>query len=191
MTRARGFRWAPAAVIVAVAAGVGVASVVRDGGVPDPLAIASSAPSFDSLDALIGASDVVVAATVTAVDDGRTITAPDDPDTGIRTRLVRLEPTAVLVGELAGGLVVEEAAALADGDPIVVDGMSELAPGDQAIWFLVAGSGDEMPYYAALNAQARYELRRDAMVPAGDDALSRELAALGPDGLIDAIAESP
>jgi hypothetical protein len=179
-------RWAPAVVLVAAAGVTGLVLLVGEDE-PDPVAVASSAPTFGSLDELVAASDVVVVATVAGVDDGRAITAPDDPDAGIRTRLVELDVSDTLAGESAGVLVVEEASAFADGEPIVVDGMTELGAGALAIWFLVAGGGEAMPYYAAVNGQARFVVVGETLEPSGDDELSRALAAFGPSGLADAI----
>jgi hypothetical protein len=185
MRRSSAIRWAPAAVLVAAAAIAGVAMLGDDE--PGPVEVESSASEFDSLGELIAASDLVVVATVTEVDDGRTITAPDDPDAGIHTRLVRLDVREVLAGETAVAVVVEEAATFADGSPIEVDGMSRLRDGDVAIWFLVAGGSDAMPYFAAVNGQARFVVVGETLEPSGSDELSRALAALGAGGLADAV----
>lgn len=97
--------------------------------------------------------------------------------------------TQILVGEVPDRVVVEEAATLTDGTPIAADGMDELGDGDRAVWFLVAGGNDSMPYFATVNGQARYEVVDDTLEPAGADVLSRQLAALGPDGLTEAIVD--
>ena len=107
----------------------------------------------------MAASDLVVVATVTDVADGRTVTAPDDPTTGIRTRLVELEVSRALIGEPPTPLVVEEPAALLDGRPVVVDGLEPLGEGEQAVWFLVAGEGLSEPYYSVVNSQGRVTTR--------------------------------
>jgi len=181
-------RWAPAVAIVVVA---GVAGVLRLSGddEPDPEAVQSSAAVFETLDDLVAASDLVVVGTITDVADGRTITSPGDPGAGIRTRLVELDVTDALHGDAPDPLVVEEANAFADGAPIVLDGMTELHDGDTAIWFLVAGGSDAMPYYAVVNSQGRFQIMGDSLTASGDDALSLELVALGPDGLAAAITE--
>ena len=179
-------RWAPAVAIVAAAGVTGAVMLIGDDE-PDPVAVESSAPIFRSLDELVAASDLVVLATVAGVDDGRSITAPDDPNAGIRTRLVELGIRDTFAGESSGAVVVEEASAFADGEPIVVDGMTELGVGDVAIWFLVAGGGEAMPYYAAVNGQARFVVVGETLEASRDDELSGALAALGPSGLADAI----
>ena len=65
--------------------------------------------------------------------------------------------------------------------------MSRLRDGDVAIWFLVAGGSDAMPYFAAVNGQARFVVVGETLEPSGNDELSRALAALGADGLADAV----
>jgi hypothetical protein len=120
-----------------------------------PVELASDAPTFTSLAELVAASDLVVVATVTDISDGRTVTAPDDPAAGIRTRLVRLSVARTLVGQAPRPLVVEEPAALIDGTPVVVDGLEPLRIGEQAVWFLVAGDDVSLPYYAVVNSQGR------------------------------------
>ncbi len=149
---------------------------------PDPVELDSDSPTFTSLDELVEASDLVVVATVADVSDGRTVTAPDDPDAGFRTRLVELAVSRALVGEPPTPLVVEEPAELLDGTPVVVDGLEPLDEGDQAVWFLVAGArrGAAVPR----RRQRSGPRRRGAVA---DDPLSQELAALGLDGVIEAV----
>ena len=60
--------------------------------------------------------------------------------------------------------------------------MDPSAEGERAVWFLVASDGEGSPYYALVNAQGRY-----APGSVADDPLSGELAALGFDGVIDAV----
>ena len=166
-------------VVSAVVAIVGLAS---GDDAADPVELDSDAPTYTSLDELVAASDLAVVATVADVSEGRTLTAPDDPGTGFRTRLVELEVSRALIGEPPTPLVVEEPAELLDGTPVVVDGLEPLDVGAQAVWFLVAGDDETLPYHAVVNAQGR-------VTPgaAADDPLSQEMAALGLDGLIDAV----
>lgn len=173
---------------VAIVAGSIIAGLVllnaQDVGRPEPVAVSSSAPTLASLEALVTASDVVVVGTVVDTDAGRTITAPDDPDAGIRTRLVAVDVSQTLVGRPLESLLIEEAASFTDGTPIAVDGMTQLEVGDRAVWFVVSETTDAMPYYAAVNAQGRYELVGATVRPASDDPLSLALADLGADGLV-------
>jgi hypothetical protein len=148
-----------------------------------PIELSSSAVDFATADELFAASDLVVVAPVIGVADGRQLTAPGDPDAAVVTRLLVLDPSDVLAGSAAGDVIVEEPATLGDGTPVVVDGISPLDVGDEAVWFLVAGDGEAMPYYAVTNRQGRYTVVGDALQPASDDPLSTELAALGLEGL--------
>jgi hypothetical protein len=83
------------------------------------------------------------------------VTAGDDPDSGVRTRLYELTVTRALRGEAPRPLVVEEPAELLDGTPVIVDGMDPLPVGEQAVWYLVAGDGPSQPYHAVINSQGR------------------------------------
>ena len=65
---------------------------------------------------------------------------------------------------------------------VVVDGMEPLDESEQGVWCLVAGDGESLPYHAVVNAQGRFTQGAVA-----DDPLSQEMAALGLDGVIDAI----
>ena len=69
-------------------------------------------------------------------------------------------------------MIVEEPAALGDGTPVVVDGIEPLDVGDEAVWFLVAGDAETMPYFALVNRQGRYTIAGDTLQPAADDPLS-------------------
>ena len=170
MTRIRGFRAdrgfraghsltkpsVALAVPILVAAVVAVVGLAAGGGEDrDSVELRSDAPSYSAVDELVAASDLVVVATVADVADGRTVTAPDDPAAGCRTRLLELAVSRRLVGDPPTPLVVEEPAELLDGTPVIVDGMVPLGEGEQAVWFLVAGDDESLPYYAVVNAQGR------------------------------------
>ena len=58
--------------------------------------------------------------------------------------------------------------------------------GDRAVWFLVAGGTDELPYHAVVNAQGRYEVVGDTLRPAASTR-SPELAGLGLEALGEAV----
>jgi len=187
MTLRRLSRWAPAATIVLVAVVVGLVQLVGDDDRPEAMAVESSADLFDSLDDLVAASDFVLVATITDIADGRTITSSDNPAAGIHTRLVELDVYEVLHGDAPDRVVVEEADAFADGTPIAVDGMTELPNGDAAVWFLVAGGSDAMPYYATVNGQGRIRIVGDSLDASGDDPLSQEVASWSPQELAAAV----
>jgi hypothetical protein len=161
---------------------IGVVAVVvalRGGGDGKTIELTSSAPDLGTVEELIAASDLVVAATVAEVADGRQITAPADPQAAVVTRLLVLDVSDVFAGAADGDVIVEEPATLGDGTPVVVDGMPPLDVGDEAVWFLVAGDDEAMPYFAVVNRQGRYTVAGDSLHPASDDPLSSELAALG------------
>jgi len=187
MTLRRLSRWAPAAAIVLVAVVVGLVQLVGDDDRPEAMAVESSADLFDSLDDLVAASDFVLVATITDIADGRTITSSDNPAAGIHSRLVELDVNEVLHGDAPDRVVVEEADAFADGTPIAVDGMNELHNGDAAVWFLVAGGSDAMPYYATVNGQGRIRIVGDSLDASGDDPLSQEVASWSPQELTAAV----
>jgi hypothetical protein len=166
-----------------------VAAVRTDVGEPSAIEIDSSAADHAMVDDLVAASDLVVVASVADVTEGRQMSAPADPDAAILTRLLVLEVSDVLAGSASGDVLVEEPSSLADGTPVVVDGVEPLDVGDEAMWFLVGGDAETMPYFAVVNRQGRYTVTGDTLQPASDDALSRSLAALGLDELSDRVRE--
>ena len=183
-------RWAWLALSVPVLAAGVVAGVVLvgDGSEDaDPVELRSDAPVYATLVELIAASDAVIIGTVAAVSEGRVLTAPEEPDAGVRTRLVEIDVERTLAGATPEPLVVEEPAALLDGTPVVVDGMTELTGGDRALWFLVGGTTADQPYHAVVGSQGRYVIDGEALTASGDDALSAQLAAGGLGGLVNGV----
>jgi hypothetical protein len=177
------------AVPVLIGAGWLGVLVVSDGdGELDPIAIEAAGPTFGSLAELVAASDLVVVAEVNGIAEGRTITDPSDPTAGIRTRLVTVEVVSTLVGSAPAALVIEEEAELLDGTPIVVNGVEPSRPDDRGIYFLVAGRDPDAPYHALVNEQGRYLIDGSQLRPAADDPLSTELASMGLDALLAALA---
>jgi hypothetical protein len=176
--------------LVPVLAGtVAVLVAVRsDGAERSAIDIDSSAADVSTVDDLVAASDRVVVATVADITDGRQISAPADPDAAVVTRPLVLDVSVALAGSSSDDVIVEEPAALADGTPVVVDGVEPLDVGDEAVWFLVGSDAETMPYFALVNRQGRYTVAGDSLQPASDDPLSRRLAAVGLDGLSDRIA---
>jgi hypothetical protein len=152
-------RWLVLLVPLAAAAAVAGTGLASGDAEREPVRLQSDAPTFATVDDLAAASDLVVVATVVDVSTGRTLTAVDDPEAGIRTRLYELTVTRTVRGDAPRPLVVEEPAELLDGTPVIVDGMEPLHEGDRAVWYLVAGDGSSHPYYAVVNSQGRSLLR--------------------------------
>jgi hypothetical protein len=146
-------RWLP---LVPVVAGVVLFIVLvrRDADVDEPLEIRSDAPVYQSLGALVAASDLIVIADVTAEAPGRVISAPADPDAAFGTRLVTLRVTEALKGEPDGALTLEEIATTAESTPVIVDGQPPTQVGERVLLFLVVGDD----FAALVNGQGRYVL---------------------------------
>jgi hypothetical protein len=194
-------RWGPVgALVLALGAGLLVWSTSggdapsRQDAARTPMAVSSDAPRRSSLDELVAASDLVVRAAVVSTERGRLFGDPGD-DNAIESRVVRLRVTDVLhgTGVTAGdALLVEEEGWSADGAPLVVDGLSGSAPGDDAIWFLTEVGTDEESRYVVVSAEGRYLVDGDRLIGAtGDDPLVAQLRALGTAGLTAAIAAAP
>ena len=176
-------RWVPAAVAaLAATAGVGLAVARRPEATrPEPVTLRSEGRTFASLPELVDASAVVVLARVSSVSGGRTFASPGGG--AVRSRVLHLEIGAVLAGPDPGPtLAVEEVAELADGTPVVLDGLPPAQQDDQGFWFLAASADRSVPYLAAVGPQGRY-LRRSE--EPGDDRL---VGAAGPDPLVRALA---
>ena len=209
MTAASGRRspltWAVPVVLVLVAA-VAVAIVVsRDDGEaqpaapptttapePEPIEVSSDAPRFTTLDELVAASDLIVRARVADAQPGRWF---GDGSTGprIRSRLVTLDVSEVLAGDVASGdlgtLLVEEEGWSDEGAPLIVDGARPSAEGDEGLWFLVDPGDDTTDALIVVNAQGRYLVAGDRLTgAAGDDPLVAELTAGSIDDLEERIA---
>ena len=187
--------WAPVLVLAALAAVVawwvwpdGEDAPPSSGQGAAPVDIASSGPAFTTVDELAAASDLVVVATVARVDDGRVLTDPTDPDTGIRTSLLRLDVEDTLAGTAPATVVVEHEAALLDGTPITVDGVAPPRSGQRSVLFLVASGDPGVPYHAVVGPQGRYDLRGDDLVAVVADPLAEEVASLSLAGLAGRLA---
>jgi hypothetical protein len=140
-------------VLVLAIAGFAGWSLVRADDDQAPVEVRADGPRFDELEEMGEASDLVVDATVVAIDDGRTITDPTDPTAGFTTWLIELEVNETLRGPSRDVVILEQEATLLDGAPIVVNGMKPAELGQRAVWFLVAGDGEQFPYFAVINEQ--------------------------------------
>ncbi len=133
--------------------------------------IAATGLRFDSLEELLEASDLVVEGRIIAVDVGRAITDPSDPTAGFTTALFQLDVTSSFRGGAGASLIVEQEAALLDGTPITVNGLTPNDVGDTGFWFLVRGPDDAFPYVALVNEQARILVDDTGRISDADPAL--------------------
>lgn len=159
----------------------------------EPVAVSSdSSIAFASVGDLVAASDAVVLAEVIDIADGRTLTDPMSPDAGVRTSLAALQVVEVLAGVAPDRLVLEEAAMLLDGTPVVVDGASVVEAGDRGVFFLVAGRSEAAPHWAVVGPPGRYLVRGDTLEAASPSPLASAIASAGGPALVDAVgAVSP
>jgi hypothetical protein len=87
-------------------------------------------------------------------------------------------------------LVVEHEAALLDGTPITVDGVPAPRAGERAVYFLVVGGTEALPFHAVVGPQGRYPLAGSALDTLADDPLAAEIAGLSVGGLRDALGRA-
>jgi hypothetical protein len=158
---------------------------------PDVVAVTSDAPTYATLDDLVGASDVVLRGTVVAVERGRWFGSGAPGESRIQSRLITVDVDEVLAGAAPTGeaILVEEEGWLADGAPIVVDGAPSVAVGDDAIWFLVEGGDPELAAYVVVNGQGRYVVDDDGRLTGatGTDPLIASIEAREVDAFGDAL----
>ena len=126
----------------------------------EPVDLAATEPIFDSADALAEASDLVIVGTVIAAGPGRSISDPADPTAGIQTTVFEVMIDELVRGETVNGetvhgetvqadaLTIEHETGLIDGTPITINGTAPPAIGDQAVFFLIAGDGENFPHFA-------------------------------------------
>lgn len=179
--------------LIALSAGLGLALVRRpDATEPPAVPLRSDGLTYRTLEELVDASAVVVLARVASISQGRSVAAPSGA--GVRTRVLGLRVGAVLAGPDPGAtLAVEEVAELADGTPVIVDGLAAATEGDQGFWFLAGSTDRSVPYLAAVGPQGRYLRMTDRpgddrlVGAAGDDALVRSVVASGGRRLTDEI----
>jgi hypothetical protein len=167
---------------VVLAVAVTMAFVNRDGA-KRSLDVRAEEPTFTTLQDLVRAADLVVVARATEVHDGRTVASGTGTRSAIRTQLASLEVGDVLDGKTDQHLTLEQELTLADGTPIIVNGVAPLKPNDEGLLFLVRSADTSAPYVAVVNTQSRYLVsgaQRDQLTPSGKDPLSTQLAALGP-----------
>jgi hypothetical protein len=148
-------KWLPLVPLAAGAAAFGLLAL-RHGDEDSPIEIHSDATVFTSLGGLVGASDLIVVADVTAEAPGRAISSPTDPDAAVSTRLLSLHVAETIRGDAADSLTMEEIARTGDGVPIEMDGQPASEVGERLLLFLVRG--DQPGVAAIVNGQGRYVL---------------------------------
>lgn len=137
---------------------VGVAFAIRGLGGDtqvDPVAVSASGQRFVTSADLAMAADVIVEGRIVGFDQGRVITDPANPEAGFTTRLFQLDVISEFGPPAGSQLIIEQEAALLDGSPMVVNGLTPNQVGDVGFWFLVAGNEEEFPYLALVNEQGR------------------------------------
>jgi hypothetical protein len=182
---------------VAIAVVAAVLLTDRDDGTssepsePASVAVSSDAPRVDTLQELVAASDWVVRGEVVRVGRGRVFGEPGGAV--IQSRVLMLRVDEVLTGPAteAGTRLVEEEGWLADGTPLVVDGVDPSAVGDDGIWFLVDVEEPDGPRSVVVSAQGRYLVDGPGLRGADlDDPLVRQLSALTVQELAERVAAS-
>jgi hypothetical protein len=197
-----------AAVAIAIAVIIGMASAdspsndAPGASEPDAVEITSDVAFASTLEELVADSDLVVHGHVVSTDHGRIFGNPDG--TVIESRLVAfvvddvLRRTSTVPDDVRSGssITVEEPGWLEDGTPLIVDGVPPSAVGDEFIWFLQAvpspalDGEDDAPAYVLASPQGHFSLDGDRVTPSKDaasDPVATALAALGRDGLGDAV----
>jgi hypothetical protein len=148
-----------------IGVGVLVVLAVRGDDPPQPVALRTDAPLYDTLGGLVAASDTIVVGDVVAVRPGRLVGSAAAVDAAVRTNLVEVRVAEPLLrGTTDARIVVEEIAALADGRPVTVDGQRPSTVGQRLLLFLTAGDSEDEPYSVAVNGQGRYELSPEGAI---------------------------
>ncbi len=159
-------RWLPVAIVVVVAVVTAVALLGGEDAI-QPADIRAEGPRYEHIEDLVAASDLVVEGLVTAVDDGRSVSDPSNPEAGVRTQLASLDVQSILPSEAStDALIVEQEAQLLDGTPITVNGVRPLRVGDHVILMLVRGTSEEFPYTTPVNEQAVFFIDNGTVRPA-------------------------
>jgi hypothetical protein len=187
-------RWSLAAVVavpVVVALVVGALALRsgRDGDGPEvrsPETVdleATDAVAVGSIDDLVDAAECVVLGEVVSTERGRAVTA------GLVSRLVQVRIDEALAGGCPTGTVVlEEEGWLEDGTEVSVEGWPGSMAGDEGVWFLVAGTSDEMPYAATVATTGAVRWRGgEPLAPATAPAWLLVAVEDGPDGLAEQV----
>ncbi len=123
---------------------------------PDTIAFASAWHySFDSLEAMVATSDLVIAGEVTAINEGRLMNA-SDLNIPTRYRLVTITIEETIKGVYTNNAVqIEEAGYTPGGVSFEIDEMPWSNVGDTGIFFLKRYSAQPEGYYAQISPEGR------------------------------------
>ena len=168
-------RWAPLVIPLLIAA---IVTWIRwPESPPEPIDVTSTSPTFDTLEDLVAASDLVVIGVIEDATVGRAISDPTDPAAGIRTTLYTLDIETSLAGGSVDRLTIEHETALLDGTPITIDGIEPPQVGERSLFFLVAGTTSDFPHHALIGTQGRYPINGATITSLANDDLSQALNA--------------
>jgi hypothetical protein len=140
-----------------------------------------------SLADLADAAECVLGGEVVHTERGRAI------GSDLVSRLVQIRVDEALAGDCPSGTVVsEEEGWLADGTPVSVDGWPGSEVGDMGVWFLVAGTSDELPYASTVATTGAPRWRGgQTIVPDTAPGWLLEAIADGPGGLAERVRSLP
>ena len=131
---------------------------------------------------MVAAADCVLRGEVVHTERGRPV------GNGLESRLVQIRVDEPLAGDCPADTVVLEEEGWLDDTEVSVEGWPGSVEGDVGVWFLRAGSSDELPY-ASTVVVAGAPRWRDGEPVAPDSAPEwlDEASVDGPDGLVAAV----
>lgn len=157
-------------------------SIPATDGAPAP-AHATEPYHFETLQAMVSASDAVIEGRVVAVDRGDMV--GDSEGFRLQLREVAIEVDNILHGAADGTFLLYELGWGSNGQPIEANEVRASGLGDRGLYFLQrarpGGAPVEPGSFTLINSQGRYlQEDGDQLVPANSqDELSRELAGRG------------
>ena len=128
---------------------------------------------FGSLEEMIARAEIIIEATVVAVEPGRVVGPPDDP---LQFQQVTLQVEDVIFGNLAATTILLEAEEYGGGQNVYP--LPEV--GDHGIYFIhLKRERTSQPYYGLLNSEGMFIADGDRIVASNpEDAWAREIEAM-------------
>jgi hypothetical protein len=127
---------------------------------------------------MVGAADCVLRGEVVHTEPGREV------GNGLRSRLVQIQVGQALAGECPSGTVVVEEEGWLDDTEVTVEGWPGSIEGDDGVWFLLAGTSDELPYASTVSVNGAPRWRDgDSVAPASAPQWLQDATSAGPDAL--------